>query len=289
MRLIRHGSPGAEKPGLIDGSGRRRDLSGHIDDIRGEGLRDLAVRLATIDAESLPAVADEGRLGVPLCGIGKAVCIGLNYRDHAAEVGHALPEEPIVFFKPVSAASGPNDPVVLLRESRHGDWEVELAAVIGRDARYVEEERALDHVFGYCLANDVSERRFQAKGSGQWVLGKSGDSHLPLGPWLATRDEIADPQALRLWLEVNGERMQDGTTADMIFGVARLVSFVSRFMTLEAGDLLLTGTPAGTGMGRRPRRFLRAGDRIRAGGDGLGEQRCRVAPPAAPAAGARAT
>ena len=279
MKLVRYGAPGAEKPGLIDGAGRLRDLSRQLDDIRADALPGLAARLAGIDTEALPLLAGEPRLGVPLAGIGKVVCIGLNYRDHAAEAGHDLPTEPIVFFKPSSALCGPGDPVVLLRESRHSDWEVELAAVIASPARYVDEERALDHVFGYCVANDVSERRFQAKGSGQWVLGKSGDSYLPLGPWLVGRENIPDPQALSLWLEVNGERMQNGTTADMVFGVARLVSFVSRFMTLEAGDLLLTGTPAGTGLGRKPRRFLRAGDVIRAGIDGLGEQRCRVAPP----------
>ena len=279
MKLVRHGPPGAEKPGLIDAAGRLRDLSGQLDDIRADALPGLAARLAGLDAAALPLLEGARRLGVPLAGIGKAVCIGLNYRDHAAEAGHDLPAEPIVFFKPVSALTGPSDPVVLLRESRHSDWEVELAAVIARRARYVEEENALDHVFGYCVANDVSERRFQAKGSGQWVLGKSGDSYLPLGPWLVSSDQVPDPQALSLWLEVNGERMQDGTTADMVFGVARLVSFASRFMTLEAGDLLLTGTPSGTGLGRRPRRFLRAGDVIRAGIDGLGEQRCPVAPP----------
>ena len=279
MKLVRYGAPGAEKPGLIDGAGQLRDLSRQLDDIRADALPGLALRLAGIDTEALPLLTGERRLGVPLAGIGKVVCIGLNYRDHAAEAGHDLPDEPIVFFKPSSALCGPGDPVVLLRESRHSDWEVELAAVIASPARYVDEQSALDHVFGYCVANDVSERRFQAKGSGQWVLGKSGDSYLPLGPWLVSREDIPNPQALSLWLEVNGERMQNGTTADMVFGVARLVSFVSRFMTLEAGDLLLTGTPAGTGLGRKPRRFLRAGDVIRAGIDGLGEQRCRVAPP----------
>ncbi len=277
MKLVHFGEPGSERPGLIDAGGTLRDLSGHLDAIDGGALGPAALdRLNALDGGSLDAVPDPGRLGAPVRGIGKIVCIGLNYADHAAEAGLEKPAEPIVFFKPTSSLNGPCDPVRLLRGSRHCDWEVELAAVIGTHARYVPESRALDHVAGYCVANDVSERRFQARGSGQWVLGKSGDTWCPLGPWLVTADEIADPQGLRLWLDVNGERMQDGRTADMIFPVAHLVHFVSSFMSLDPGDVILTGTPAGVGMGRKPPRYLEAGDRLHLGIGGLGEQRCDI-------------
>ena len=218
MKLVHHGERGAERPGLVDAQGVLRDLSGHVAAIDGETLQPSALeRIRGIDTGSLPAVAGDVRLGAPVRGTGKIVCIGLNYADHAREAGLDAPGEPIVFFKPTTSLNGPDDPIRLLRDSRHSDWEVELAVVIGTHARYVEESRALDHVAGYCVANDISERRFQAKGSGQWVLGKSGDTWCPLGPWLVTADEVAEPQNLKLWLDVNGERMQDGTTADMIF------------------------------------------------------------------------
>ena len=277
MKLVRYGAPGAERPGLVDSSGRLRCLRNHVGDIGAAALdRGVLAWLGTLDPESLPEVEDGVRLGVPVAGIGKIVCIGLNYADHAREAGLEAPDEPIVFFKPCSALTGPGDPVTLLRNSRHTDWEVELAVVIGATARHVAEADALDHVAGYCVANDVSERKFQAKGTGQWILGKSGDSYCPLGPWLVTADDIDDPQNLRLWLDVNGERMQDGTTADMLFPVACLIHFVSRFMSLEPGDVLCTGTPAGVGQGRNPRKFLRAGDRLRLGIEGLGEQASEV-------------
>ncbi len=272
MKLVRFGEPGRERPGLIDSEGRLRDLGGHVDvlDVAAlDGLRD-------IDSSSLAVVEETVRFGVPVSGIGKIVCIGLNYADHAAEAGHERPVEPIVFFKPTTTLNGPDDPIRMLRNSRHCDWEVELAVVIGRHARDVSRSTALDHVAGYCIANDVSERKFQAKGSGQWVLGKSGDTWCPLGPWLVTAEEVADPQDLRLTLDVNGERMQDGTTADMIFPVAHLVHFVSRFMSLEPGDVMLTGTPAGVGQGRRPPVYLQPGDRLRLAIDGLGEQRSEI-------------
>ena len=275
MKLVRFGDPGDERCGLIDDEHRIRDLGGHVDVVTVEalpGLRDADVR-------SLPVVDPEVRLGVPLTGIGKIVCIGLNYVDHAAEAGHDTPGEPIVFFKPTTSLNGPNDPIRMLRDSCHGDWEVELAVVIGRRCREVPQAAALAHVAGYCIANDVSERKFQAKGSGQWVLGKSGDTWCPLGPWLVTADEIADPQNLHLTLDLNGERMQDGTTADMIFPVAHLIHFVSRFMSLEPGDVMLTGTPAGVGFARRPPVYLRPGDRLRLEIEGLGVQRSEITAP----------
>jgi 2-keto-4-pentenoate hydratase/2-oxohepta-3-ene-1,7-dioic acid hydratase in catechol pathway len=278
VKLVRYGEAGHERPGLIDADGLLRDLKGHVQDIRGPAFQDQTLdRLRSIRPETLPVVEDKVRFGMPVGGIRKIVCIGLNYTDHAAETGNPAPEEPIAFFKPNTSLSGPNDPIVMLRNSRHTDWEVELAVVIGKRTKYVDEADALDHVAGYCVANDVSERKFQAKGSGQWILGKSGDTHLPLGPWFVTADEVPDPQNLRLWLDVNGERMQDGTTADMIFGVAHLVSFISQFMTLEPGDIMCTGTPAGVGLGRKI--FLKAGDRVQLGIDGLGEQDCIIAPP----------
>jgi 2-keto-4-pentenoate hydratase/2-oxohepta-3-ene-1,7-dioic acid hydratase in catechol pathway len=279
MKLVRYGSVGAERPGLIDGKGTLRDLSGHLRDITPAVLAPAEIdRLKALDAASLPAVEGAPRLGAPLAGVGKIVCIGLNYRDHAAEAGLEAPKEPIVFFKPTTTLNGPGDPVPMLRDSHHMDWEVELAVVIGRRCLYVAEADALAHVAGYAVANDVSERKFQAKGSGQWVLGKSGDGFCPLGPWLVTSDEVGDPQRLRLWLKLNGETMQDGTTADMIFGVAHLVSFVSRFMSLEPGDIISTGTPAGVGLGRKPPVYLKAGDRMTLGIDGLGEQASEVVP-----------
>jgi 2-keto-4-pentenoate hydratase/2-oxohepta-3-ene-1,7-dioic acid hydratase in catechol pathway len=265
---------------MIDADGVLRDLKGHVQDIRGPAFQQQTMdRLRSIRPETLPPVEEDVRLGMPVGGIRKIVCIGLNYTDHALETGNEPPEEPIAFFKPNTCLTGPNDPIVLLRNSRHTDWEVELAVVIGKHTKYVDEADALGHVAGYCIANDVSERKFQAKGTGQWILGKSGDTYCPLGPWFVTADEVPDPQNLRLWLDVNGERMQDGTTANMIFGVAHLIHFVSQFMTLEPGDIVLTGTPAGVGVGRDPKVFLKAGDRVQLGIDGLGEQDCVIAPP----------
>ncbi len=280
MKLVRYGEPGRERPGLIDADGVLRDLKGHVQDIRGPAFQEQTMdRLRSIRPETLPAVEEDVRFGMPVGGIRKIVCIGLNYTDHARETGNEPPKEPIAFFKPNTCLTGPNDPIVLLRNSRHTDWEVELAVVIGKHTKYVEEADALDHVAGYCVANDVSERKFQAKGTGQWILGKSGDTYCPLGPWFVTADEVPDPQNLRLRLDVNGERMQDGTTANMIFGVAHLIHFVSQFMTLEPGDIVLTGTPAGVGVGRDPKVFLKEGDEVRLGIDGLGEQRSVIAPP----------
>ena len=280
MKLVRYGKPGRERPGMIDADGVLRDLKGHVQDIRGPTFQQQTMdRLRSIRPETLPPVEEDVRLGMPVGGIRKIVCIGLNYTDHALETGNEPPEEPIAFFKPNTCLTGPNDPIVLLRNSRHTDWEVELAVVIGKHTKYVDEADALGHVAGYCVANDVSERKFQAKGTGQWILGKSGDTYCPLGPWFVTADEVPDPQNLRLWLDVNGERMQDGTTSNMIFGVAHLIHFVSQFMTLEPGDIVLTGTPAGVGVGRDPKVFLKAGDRVQLGIDGLGEQDCVIAPP----------
>ncbi|MDW3680989.1 fumarylacetoacetate hydrolase family protein [Cupriavidus sp. CV2] len=272
MKLVRVGKPDAERPGLIDAEGRVRDLSGVLD---GLGPRELSAealaRLAKLDPATLPVVQAE-RFGVPWTGIGKIVAIGLNYADHAAEAGMALPAEPIVFLKANSSLNGPNDTVMLPRGSEKTDWEVELGVVIGKVARDVPLADALSHVAGYCVVNDVSEREFQIERGGTWDKGKGCDTFCPVGPWLVTRDEVADPQALGLWLEVNGERVQKGSTATMVFDVATLVSYVSRFMTLHPGDLICTGTPPGVGMGFKPPRFLKAGDTMRLGIDGLGEQ-----------------
>ena len=273
MKLVRYGPAGREKPGLIDGEGRIRDLSGHDVDIDPASL----ARLAALDPAGLPAVEGNPRLGVPVAHIGKLVCVGLNYADHAAEGGYPIPEEPILFFKSTTALNGPNDPVMLPRESKRVDWEVELAAVIGTTASYVTEDEALGHVAGYCAMNDVSERSFQHDRGGQWVKGC--DTFAPLGPWLVTADEVGDTRNLRLWLDLNGKRMQDGTTAKMIFGVANLVSYISQFMTLQPGDVISTGTPPGVGHGQRPPRFLQAGDVVTLGIERLGEQRYEVVPP----------
>lgn len=275
MKLVRYGPAGREKPGLIDGEGRIRDLSRHDVDIDPASL----ARLAALDPAGLPAVEGNPRLGVPVAHIGKLVCVGLNYADHAAEGGHPIPEEPILFLKSTTALNGPNDPLMLPRESKRVDWEVELAAVIGTTARYVTEDEALGHVAGYCAMNDVSERSFQHERGGQWVKGKSCDTFAPLGPWLVTADEVGDTRNLRLWLDLNGKRMQDGTTAKMIFGVANLVSYISGFMTLQPGDVVSTGTPPGVGHGQRPPRFLQAGDVVTLGIERLGEQRYEVVPP----------
>ncbi|HEX4508831.1 MAG TPA: fumarylacetoacetate hydrolase family protein [Burkholderiaceae bacterium] len=273
MKLLRHGPRGHERPGLVDADGRLRDLSAQIGDITPADLaHDRLGRLRHLDPYALPELPPGTRLGVPWHGLGKFVCVGLNYRDHAAESNLALPTEPVLFLKAGSALTGPGDPIVLPRGSVKTDWEVELGVVIGHRARYVEEAAALSHVAGYCVVHDVSERAYQLERGGTWDKGKGCDTFGPVGPWLVTADEVPDPQALRLTLHVNGERMQDGSTGDMVFGVAALVSYISRFMTLEPGDLIATGTPAGVGMGRKPQRFLKPGDGVRVAIEGLGEQ-----------------
>lgn len=277
MKLLRHGPPGAERPGLVDDRGRIRDLSGEIPDLDGAALApERLAALGRIDTGSLPLVEGSPRLGPPVAGVGKILAIGFNYAEHAAETGKPLPDEPLLFTKAVTALSGPNDPVVLPRGSRKGDWEVELAVVIGRRALYVEETDALDHVAGYGVINDVSEREYQLERGGQFVKGKSFDTFAPFGPWLVTKDEVADPQDLKLWLDLNGERRQDGNTATMVFGVAFLVSYLSRFVTLMPGDVIATGTPPGVGLGCDPPVFLKPGDVMRLGIEGLGEQRQEV-------------
>jgi 2-keto-4-pentenoate hydratase/2-oxohepta-3-ene-1,7-dioic acid hydratase in catechol pathway len=277
MKLLRYGPPGQEKPGLVDEAGDTRDLSGVVGDLSGDVLRRASLdRLRALDPSTLPRVEGTPRLGPCVGSVGKLVCIGLNYSDHAAEAGMAIPSEPIIFMKATSAIVGPDDDVVIPRGSKKTDWEVELGVVIGDPAKYVEEKDALSHVAGYCVANDVSERAFQLEGTGQWVKGKACDTFGPLGPWLVTTDEVPDPQDLRLWLEVDGHRYQDGSTRTMVFGVAQLVSYLSRFMTLHSGDVISTGTPPGVGMGQKPPVYLRPGNRVVLGIDGLGEQRQRV-------------
>ena len=276
MKLVRYGRPGKEKPGLIDDEGRLRSLAGIVDDIGPELLSDKALRkLAKVDVKTLPLVRGEPRFGVPLKGIGKFIGIGLNYADHARETGMPIPNEPIVFMKAISSLSGADDPVMLPPGSKKGDWEVELGVVIGTRAQYVSEADALDYVAGFCVVNDVSERSYQFESS-QWDKGKGCDSFGPVGPWLVTRDEVIDVQRLDLYLELNGKRMQTGSTETMIFTVAQLVSYLSRFMTLEPGDIIATGTPPGVGIGRTPPRFLKAGDTLRLGIAGLGEQQQQV-------------
>jgi 2-keto-4-pentenoate hydratase/2-oxohepta-3-ene-1,7-dioic acid hydratase in catechol pathway len=283
MKLVRFGAPGAERPGLIDATGTIRDLAGVVPDIAGPVLSDAGLAaLHEIDLDSLPAVRDGVRIGPCVGGVGKIVGIGLNYSDHAAEAGMPEPSEPILFTKAVSSLCGPNDPTPMPPGSEKLDWEVELAIVIGTTARHVPEADALSHVAGYAVCNDVSERGWQLDGTGQWVKGKSYDNFAPLGPWLVTRDDVPDPQNLSLWLDVNGSRVQAGTTAKMIFGAAHLVSYVSRFMTLHPGDVITTGTPPGVGMGMKPPRYLKVGDVVELGIDGLGRQRQEVVPDPAP-------
>lgn len=273
MKLVRFGPQGREKPGLIDREGRLRDLSAHCATIGWEELSPAGLkRLSRIDPATLPVVKGKPRLGVPFTGISKIVGVGLNYRDHAKETGAAIPTEPVLFMKATTAINGPFDDIVLPRGSTMTDWEAELGVVIGKTARYVEESQALAHVAGYVTFHDVSERDFQKNRGGSWDKGKGCDSFAPIGPWLVTRDEVPDPQRLRVWCEVNGERRQDGNTADMIFPVAHLVSYISQFMTLLPGDVICTGTPAGVGLGMKPPRFLKAGDVVRIGVEGLGEQ-----------------
>lgn len=277
MKLVRYGRNGHEKPGLIDAEGRLRDLSGTLHDIDQGTLSPQGLRtLARIRPESLPLVRGKPRLGVPFTGIGKFVGVGLNYRDHAKEAGMPIPAEPILFMKATTCISGPSDPIVLPKGSVKSDWEVELGIVIGSAARYVPVEKALNFVAGYCVVNDVSEREYQLERGTQWDKGKGCDTFGPIGPWLVTRDEVKDPQALQLWLELNGQRVQNGSTGTMIFGCAELVSYISRFMTLLPGDVITTGTPPGVGTGMKPPRYLKAGDTLRLGIDGLGVQEQRV-------------
>jgi 2-keto-4-pentenoate hydratase/2-oxohepta-3-ene-1,7-dioic acid hydratase in catechol pathway len=274
MKLVRYGRAGAEKPGLIDAEGQLRDLARVVPDITPALLAPAALRtLRRLVTARLPLVQGRRRLGCPLAGIGKIVCIGLNYTDHAAEVGLALPKEPTIFLKATSAISGPTDPIVRPRDAVKLDYEVELAAVIGKAARHVDEARALAHVAAYCLLNDVSERAFQAERAGTTTKGKSCDTFAPIGPWLVTADEVGDPQELGLWTSVSGERRQNGSTRDMVFSVGELVAYVSRFMSLQPGDLVSTGTPAGVGHGSKPPRYLQPGDVVEMGIDGLGHQR----------------
>ena len=277
MKLLRHGAKGAERPALLDAQGRVRDLSGVLSDIDADMLSPQSLQqLRALDPETLPLVEQPGRWAPPWAGMGKFICVGLNYADHAAEAGMPIPKEPVLFMKPNSALIGCNDAVVLPQGAVKGDWEVELGVVIGTKARYVGVENALAHVAGYCVANDVSEREYQLERSGTWDKGKGCDTFGPVGPWLVTADEVPDPQALDLWLDLNGQRMQTGNTRTMVFGVAELVSYISRFMTLYPGDLIITGTPPGVGLGHKPPLFLKPGDEMRLGITGLGEQRQRV-------------
>jgi 2-keto-4-pentenoate hydratase/2-oxohepta-3-ene-1,7-dioic acid hydratase in catechol pathway len=277
MKLLRYGPPDREKPGLLDGQGKIRDLSAVIPDIGGEAIGPAGLaKLAQLDPAGLPLVGGAPRLGPCVGGIGKMVCIGLNYSDHAAETGSKVPPEPIIFMKATSAIGGANDPIAIPRTSRKTDWEVELGVIIGRKAKYVSEGEALDYVAGYCVVNDVSERAFQVERQGQWTKGKSCDTFGPIGPWLVTKDEVADPQALKLWCEVNGHRYQNGSTATMIYGVKHLISYLSQFMSLLPGDIISTGTPPGVGMGQKPAVFLKPGDVVRLSVEGLGEQQQEV-------------
>jgi len=272
MKLLRFGDAGSEKPGVLDSDGRIRDLSAHIDDIGPDQLEDATLaRLASLDFKSLPAVPASVRRGPPVNNIRKIVAIGLNYSDHAEESGMPIPEEPIVFMKADTSISGPSDDIIMPLVSRKLDWEVELGVIIGKTAHYVEQSDALNYVAGYCVANDITEREFQLEGTGQWVKGKSHDTFCPIGPQLTTRDEIPDPQALGLWLDVDGERVQTGNTSSMIFSVAHIISYLSRHMTLRAGDLIVTGTPPGVGLGFNPPRFLSVGQVMSLGIDQLGE------------------
>jgi 2-keto-4-pentenoate hydratase/2-oxohepta-3-ene-1,7-dioic acid hydratase in catechol pathway len=277
MKLLRYGVAGSEKPGIFAGDGTIRDLSGMISDVAGEALLPKEIeRLRAVDVAKLPQVSEPVRLGPCVGRVGKFIAIGLNYSDHAKESGMILPREPIVFMKATSCICGPNDDVVIPRGSEKTDWEVEMGVVIGKPAKYVNESEALGHVAGYCVVHDLSERAFQLEGTGQWVKGKSADTFGPIGPWLVTTDEIPNPQNLGLWLEVNGNREQNGTTSTMVFGVAYLVSYLSKFMSLQPGDIITTGTPPGVGLGKKPPVFLRPGNSIRLGVDGLGEQRQKV-------------
>ena len=273
MKLLRYGSAGSEKPGMLDADGKIRSLEGVIDDLAGAALSDASLqKIAALDPNTLPEVEASTRIGPCVAGVGKFVCIGLNYSDHAAESGMEVPEEPVVFMKATSAITGPNDNVIIPRNSKKSDWEVELGVIIGKHGKYIEESNALDHIAGYCVVNDLSEREFQVERCGQWVKGKSCDTFAPIGPWLVTRDEVADPQNLGMWLELNGDKVQDGSTKTMVFGVAHLVSYLSQFMSLHPGDVISTGTPPGVGLGMKPPRYLVPGETMKLGIDGLGVQ-----------------
>jgi 2,4-diketo-3-deoxy-L-fuconate hydrolase len=277
MKLLRFGERGRERPGMLDQDGRIRDLSAVIDDLASDALTPEGLaRLRALDPESLPLVHGEPRIGACVGRVGKFICVGLNYSDHAAESGATVPAEPVVFGKWTSAVCGPDDDIEIPRGSLKTDWEVELGVVIGRGGRYIDEADALAHVAGYCVINDVSERTFQLEGTGTWDKGKGCDTFGPIGPWLVTADEVPDPHALRLWLEVDGHRYQDGNTSTMVFRVPFLVSYLSRFMSLQPGDVISTGTPPGVGLGQKPPVYLRAGQTMRLGIDGLGEQRQRT-------------
>ena len=279
MKLVRYGNPGKEKPGLIDAAGKLRDLSAVIKDVTPEQLDAKALaKLAKLKTDKLPLVRGTPRMGCPVANIGKFIAIGLNYSDHAAESGMPIPKEPVVFMKATSCIQGPNDPIVLPPGAKKGDWEVELAIVIGTTARYVPMTKALAHVAGYAICNDVSEREYQLERGPQWDKGKGCDTFGPLGPWLVTSDEIDNVQKLDMWLDVNGQRMQTGNTRTMIFNVAKLVSYVSHFMTLLPGDVITTGTPPGVGLGMKPPTYLKKGDVVTLGIQGLGEQRQLVVP-----------
>ena len=275
MKLLRYGDAGQEKPGILDSDGNIRDLSAHVTDIAGDVLGDdQLAAIAAHDINSLPIVEGDPRIGPCVAGVGKFLCIGLNYSDHAAEAGMEVPPEPVLFMKATSTICGPNDDVEIPRGSATTDWEVELGVVIGKQTKYVSEEEALDHVAGYCVINDVSERDWQLRRAGQWVKGKSCDTFGPIGPWLVTRDEVPDPQALAMYLDVNGKRYQDGSTRTMVYGVAHVVSYLSQFMSLQPGDIISTGTPPGVGMGQKPEPiYLQAGDVMELGVEGLGTQR----------------
>jgi len=274
MKLVRYGVRGNEKPGLVDANGAMRSLAGHVADIGGEVLSETGLAASrALDPASLPLVEPGARLGACVAGTGKFICIGLNYADHAAESGMDVPPEPVIFMKATSAICGPNDPIIIPRGSSKTDWEVELAVIIGTRAKYVREADALAYVAGYAVANDVSERAFQTERAGQWTKGKSCDNFGQLGPWLVTKDEIADPQNLKMWLTVNGKTKQNGATTTMVYSVAHVVSYLSQFMTLHPGDVISTGTPPGVGMGQKPPSYLRAGDVVELGIEGLGQQR----------------
>lgn len=274
MKLLRYGKAGSERPGLLDSKGNLRDLSAHIADVRGEFLHpETLEKLRRLDPESLPLVRGEPRLGACVAQVGKFICIGLNYADHAAETGAEIPKEPVIFSKWTSAIVGPNDDVEIPRDSVKTDWEVELGVVIGTGGRYISEADAMSHVAGYCVINDVSEREFQIERGGTWDKGKGCDTFGPTGPWLVTADEIPDPHQLNLWLEVDGKRFQNGNTRTMIFQIPEIISYLSRFMSLQAGDIISTGTPPGVGLGQKPPLYLKAGQVMRLGIEGLGEQR----------------
>ncbi|MCC8932615.1 fumarylacetoacetate hydrolase family protein [Rhizobium sp. 'Codium 1'] len=273
MKLMRVGPLGQEKPAILDKDGKIRDLSAHVADIGGHAISPEGLaKIAAIDPASLPEIAAD-RIGACVAGTGKFICIGLNYSDHAAETGAAVPPEPVIFMKATSAICGPDDDVLIPRGSEKTDWEVELGVVIGKTAKYVSEADAMDYVAGYCVSHDVSERAFQTERAGQWTKGKSCDTFGPIGPWLVTKDEIADPQNLKMWLSVNGKMMQDGSSKTMVYGVAHLVSYLSQFMSLHPGDVISTGTPPGVGLGMKPPQFLKAGDVVELGIEGLGTQK----------------